>query len=115
MRFFIVALALVSSPALSAPPCSIPGLPFKPDTRHSYHLIRGKLIDAGFRPVAHRFPADFTPADDYRALGYIETRDIANQSTLYGWQSPRGAAFTLYETHLGKIGIEQCGLAPGIE
>lgn len=112
MRFLLLALALVTAPALSAPPCTVPGLPFKPDSRQSYHLARGKLIDAGFRPVAHQFPADFTPADEFRALGYIEARDIANQSTLYGWTSPRGLVFTLYETHLGKIGIEQCGLAP---
>ena len=112
MRFLLLALAFVSTPAFSAP-CSIPGLP---DIKgKSYHVARGMLIDAGFRPVAYMMPKGFTPVEDYWKLGYIEVRDVGNQVTLYGWRSPKNKDFTMFETHLGKIGIEQCGLAPGIE
>lgn len=112
MRFLLLALALVSAPALSAP-CSIPGLP---DIKgKSYHVVRGVLIDAGFSPVAYKMPDGFTRGNDYHALGYLEVRDIGNQVTLYGWRSPKGKDFTVFETHLGKVGIDQCGLAQGIE
>lgn len=112
MRFLLLVLAFASAHALSAP-CMVPGLPnFK---GKSYHVLRGMLIEAGFRPVAYNMPKEVTSVRDYWLLGYLEVRDIGNQVVLYGWRSPKGQDLTLFETHRGKIGIEQCGLAPGVE
>lgn len=74
MRFLLLALALVATPALSAPSCSIPGLP--KISGKSYHLARGMLIDAGFRPVMQTTLDDVTTRP-LVALGYGETEGCA--------------------------------------
>lgn len=107
MRFYLFALALVAAPALSAPPCAISGLPNF--SSKSYHVARGLLIDAGFKPLLRKQNPDMSPATEFHALGYFEVCDIGNQATLYAWQSPSGKAFTLTTTHLGKTTIA-CGL-----
>lgn len=90
MRFFLLALALVSAPAFSAPACSIPGLPNI--TGKSYHLARGMLIQAGFYPLPSeesRIPReDIGPGlDDAKRLGYFEagtsSQGIAARSFSY--------------------------------
>lgn len=90
MRFFIVALALVSFPALSAPPCSIPGLP--KITGKSYHLARGLLIEAGFRPILRKpDPDNGIELDAPHALGYFEASACSGSGLaycFYDWHTP---------------------------
>lgn len=101
MRFFALALALISSAAVAAPQCQIPGLP--KITGQSYHLARGQLIAAGFLP---RRSADFDAPrdavgpfmDDARALGYIEAGQPSQGS------AARSFSFSAFTVH--AIGCE---------
>lgn len=105
MRFFIVALALVSSPALSAPPCAFPDLPRI--AGKSYHLARGLLIESGARPVL--YPPDTATAADATmrgplALGYLETEACAGSGAgacRFAWETNGTPFFIVSEA--GKV------------
>lgn len=98
MRFFLLVLALVSSPAISAPPCTVSGIPAL--TGHSYHVARGMLIDAGFMPQ-HYNPActGYAPqSDEATTYGYFEAPSVAANDG-YTWTSPAGQLFLLTPFH----------------
>lgn len=111
MRFLLVTLALVSSAAVAAPQCQIPGLP--KITGKSYHVARGMLIDAGMTPasVAANFGASDRVKNARISLGYIELFDCASSGTspcVFRWSDTRGQPFTAYANGCEAIASRAC-------
>jgi hypothetical protein len=93
MRFFLFALALVSAPAISAPPpdCYVPGLP--KIKGKSYHTARAMLIEAGFRPIMRKADPDMgIEMDAPHAFGYYEASACSGTGyayCFYDWHTPK--------------------------
>lgn len=99
MRLFFAALALMSSVAVAAPPCSVPGLPSINNV--SYHQARSRLIEAGFIPAITPTDANLSAIVDEprRLFGYGEVSDCSGTGyggCVYNWRSPKGQAFNIY-------------------
>ena len=89
MRLFFAALALMSSAALAAPPCTVPGLPNIKGK--SYHLARGMMIEAGFKPVMRTQTDDITTREIV-SLGYNEVEGCTGSGVAacrFGWTSDK--------------------------
>lgn len=101
MRFYLFALALVAAPALSAPPCTVSGLPSI--TGKSYHVARGLLIASGALPTMQTQPDDITTRLSV-SLGYSEIEGCSGSGVSacrFAW-STNGKPFSII-TEGGKV------------
>lgn len=100
MRLILFAICLATSTALAAPVCQIPGLPNIKGK--SYHVARGLLIEAGFRPVlSYKTDTDAPPFiyEPRTLFGYAEVSACALTGyggCTYRWMTKTQSPFTVY-------------------
>lgn len=106
MRLIVAALTLMSSVAVAAPPCAVPGLP--KISGKSYHIARGMMIEAGFMPVMTPENPDISDIVNQpkRAYGYGEIVDCAGTgyaACMFEWKSSKAHFFIRTHGELDRV------------